>query len=115
MERSPGRLQLLLAAEEIDRVVAVATVRRASTRRHEPSVAESPEVVRDQALRFADQLRQFPHGPVALDQLLQEPPPNPMADQSDEARRITTGSPVTREHRGMHLLNVPGIYQIQSN
>ena len=39
---------------------------RAAPRRHEPAVAELTQVVRHQALRLVDELRQLPHRPVAL-------------------------------------------------
>src|SRR5437667_283660 len=69
VERAARGLQLVAASLEIDRVVAVAPVRRAPPRGHEATLAEPAKVVRDQVLRFAEQLGQLPHGPIALHEL----------------------------------------------
>ena len=76
MERAAGRLQLLPTTSQIDRVVGVAAIGRATTGRHEPAVTELTQVVRHQALRLGDQPGQLPHGPIAPDQFLQQLPPH---------------------------------------
>ena len=77
-------LERLSAGGEVDRVVAVAAVRRAATRRHQPAVAEQTQVVRHQALRLVDERHQLPHGPIALHQLSQQPPPHRVRCQPHE-------------------------------
>ena len=74
---------------EIDRVVAVTAVGGAATREHEPAVTEQTEVVRDQALRLADQLRQLPHRPIALGQRLQQPPAHGMRHEPHELGQLS--------------------------
>ena len=53
---------------EVDRVVAVAAVRRAALCGDEPALVEQAQVVRHEALRLVDQRHQFPHGSIALHQ-----------------------------------------------
>ena len=75
------------AGGEIDRVVAVAPVGRASARRHESSVAEQAQVVRHQVLGLVEQDRQLLDGPVALHQLSHQAPPQRMRGQPQEHGR----------------------------
>jgi hypothetical protein len=91
MERTTGALQLLLTTKEVDGVVAVAAVGGAATREHEPTLTQLPQVVRHQALRLVNELRQLPHGPIALDQGVQQAPPQWMRDKLHEPRGINNG------------------------
>ena len=84
----PALLQRLAAGEEVDGVVAVAAIRRAASRRHEPTFAEQAQVVGHQALRLVDQHHQLPHGPIALHELSQQPPPQRMRRQPHESWRF---------------------------
>jgi hypothetical protein len=63
------RLQLALAASQIDRVVGVGTVRRAATGKHQPTTAELTQVVRKEVLRLVDQLGELPHRTITAHQL----------------------------------------------
>ena len=56
MQRGARGCQQLPAAREVDAVVAVASVGRAPTHRHQPAVAQLAQVVRHQALRLVDEL-----------------------------------------------------------
>ena len=69
MQRAARCLQLLPAVSQVDGVVAVPSIRGASTRAHEPSAAQLTQVVRHQALSLAEKLCQLPNGPVALREL----------------------------------------------
>ncbi len=89
MQRATRRSQLVLAVNEIDRVVPVAPIRRAAPGGHQPTVTQSAQVVRHQVLRFVDQPRQLPHRPIALDELSQQPPPHRVREEPHETRRIT--------------------------
>jgi hypothetical protein len=55
-------------------------------------------VVRDEALRLVDQLRQLPHRTIALHELSQQTPANWMRDKTHEARRFTAAG----GNRGLH-------------
>jgi hypothetical protein len=68
-------------------------------------------MIGDQALRLVDQLGQLPHGSIALSELLQEPPPHRMSDQSDERRRVA-GFLGDRDDTGLHVLTIPITRQI---
>ncbi len=89
--RSPARgaaracaLQRITAGGQVDRVVAVASVGRALAGLDQGTFAEQAQVVRDQALRLVDQDHQLAHGPIALHQLPQQPPPKRVRRQPHE-------------------------------
>jgi hypothetical protein len=88
MQRTAAGSELLSASREVDRVVAVPSIGRTATREHKPTSAQLTQMVRDQALPLAEELRQLPHGPITRHQLLQQPPPNRMRNQLQEGRRI---------------------------
>src|SRR5262245_49668341 len=92
MERAAGRLELCAARCEIDCVVAVAPVGRTTARGHEAALSQEPEVVRDEVLWRVDALGQLPHRAVALDQLLEQLPPQGMAQQVHDLRRVPGGT-----------------------
>ena len=77
-------LQSIAARAEIDGVVAVATIGRTTTRGDQPTVAEQTQVVRHEALRLVDQHHQLPHGPIALHEFSQQPPPERVRREPDE-------------------------------
>ena len=109
MQRTAGGLERLATGHQVDRVVAVAAVRRTTTRRHQPTITQQTQVVRHQALRLIDQHHQLPNGPIAAHQLSQQPPAQRMRRQTDERRRVTgrrTGFEA-RRHRihSTHLTN----------
>ena len=73
---------------QVDRVVAVATVRRAAPSAHQPTIAKQTKVIRDQALWLVDEHRQLPHGSITLHELSQQPPPHRVRRQPYEQRRV---------------------------
>ena len=81
---APCALQRLTAGGQVDRVVAVASVGRALAGVDQGTFAKQAQVVRDQALRLVDQDHQLAHGPIALHQLLQQPPPKRVRRQPHE-------------------------------
>jgi len=87
MQSSAGGVEFTLAGGEIDGVVRVAPVRRATAREHESSVAKLAEVIGDETLGLIDELGQFRHGPVAADQLAQQSPANVVRSQPHEGGR----------------------------
>ncbi len=58
----------------IDAIVGIAPIRRAASRRDDPRVAETSEVVGHKVLRLTDQLCEFADLPVASSQLLKQTP-----------------------------------------
>jgi hypothetical protein len=113
MQRAARCLQLLATARQVDGVVAVSSIGGASTPAHEPPAAQLTQVVRHQALSLAEELGQFPHGPVAVHELPQQPPTNRMCDQPQELRRIVGGGP--RADHAFHENHRTQPNPIQSN
>jgi hypothetical protein len=105
MQRATCRLELVSAAREVDRVVRVASVGRAPTRRDEPTVAELAQVVRDEILRLVDEFRELSDRPVAVDERPQEAPSDGMSDQLEEPRRS----------RALHVRSVVALSAIGSS
>ena len=93
MQRSTRRLQPLPAACQVDRVVAVPSIRGASTGAHEPARPQLTEVVRHEALLHAEELCQLPYGTVAVRQLPQQLPTNRMRHEPQEPRCIAGCGP----------------------
>jgi hypothetical protein len=98
VQRHAGAAQQLAAAGQLEHVVGVAAVGGAATQRDEASVAQLAEVVRDQALPPPGQLAQLAHAPIAARQLAQQPPPQRVAREPQEARRRA----VAMSRRGYH-------------
>src|SRR5207302_1534225 len=85
---SAGRLKLLLATSEVDRVVAVTSVRGAATRGDEPALAQATQVVGDKVLRLPEAFGQLPYRAITEGQLPQKLPPEGMRHEPHEAGRI---------------------------
>ena len=85
------------ATSEIDAVVAVPTIGRATTSGHQLAGSQLTQVVRHQALRLVEQLHQLPDRTIAVHQLPQQPPPNRVRDKLQEPRR--THAPPTGHDR----------------
>ena len=86
MKRAADRLEELPAASEIDAVVAVAPVGGAAVHGEQLPGSQLTQVVRHEALRFSEQLRQLPDRAITVDQLLQEPPSKGMPRKLQEPR-----------------------------
>jgi hypothetical protein len=71
VQGAAGARQQLGATCEIKDVVAVATVRGTSAGRHETTVTQLAQVVRDEALAPVCQLAQLAHAAIAARELLQ--------------------------------------------
>src|SRR6516164_9776884 len=84
MQRAAGTLQQRAAPREIDRVVAVAPVGGAATRAHELAGAELAEVIGDEALALADQLRELTNRAVAADELTEQVPPDRVRNERED-------------------------------
>jgi hypothetical protein len=102
MQRTACRLELFPAPGEIDRVVAVPSIRCAAMRAHQPTGAQLTQVVRHEALPLGDELRQLTDRPVASHELPQQQPPQRMRQQPHDSRWTTSGA-VCRSNR-LHAL-----------
>jgi hypothetical protein len=69
MQSATRALEKLAATDEVERVVRVAPVGCAATDRDQLTVAKLAEVVRDQALRLAERVRELAHRVIAARQL----------------------------------------------
>jgi hypothetical protein len=92
MQRTAYGLELLPAPSEIDRVVTVPPIGRAATRAHKAARAQLTQVVRHQALRLAEEVRQFTNRAVAVHELAQQTPPQGIRQKSHESWRTSRGS-----------------------
>src|SRR5215208_2294235 len=105
MERATGALEELGATSEVDAVVAVAAIGRATTSGHQLAGSQLTQVVRHQALGLVEQLDQLPDRTIAVHQLPQQPPPNGVGDKLQDPRRIRA-SP-TGHDRLRHTRTLP--------
>src|SRR4051812_8406513 len=79
MQRRACRRQELATPVEVERVVRVTAVGRAAARRHEATVAQPAQVIRDKALPLPRELAQLADAPVAACQIAQQLPPQRVA------------------------------------
>jgi hypothetical protein len=86
MQRRASRGQQFAAAREVDGVVGVPAIGRTAPRRHQPARPEPGQMVRDQALRLAEEGLQLADLPVAARKLAEQSPPNRMPRQPQELR-----------------------------
>jgi hypothetical protein len=84
LQASAGCAEQLTTPPQVDRVVRVATVRRAPAGRHELRVAELAEVIRDEVLRFFEKLGELADAKVGDRELPEQPPAERVGDQLQE-------------------------------
>src|SRR5439155_22724068 len=72
---------------QIDPVVRIPSVGRASASRHEPCLAQLAEVIRNEVLRFAGELCELADPTVAERQLTEQPPAKWVGYQLEELER----------------------------
>ena len=104
MERSAGRRQQLPAASEVDAVVGVAPVGRASPHRHQLACPQAGEVVRDEALRLAERLRELADLPVAAGEFAEQLPAQRVSSELQEARGRCPGAAVRCHSEIIHQM-----------
>ena len=88
MKRAADRFEELRAASEIDAVVAVASVGGAPVHGDELPGSQLTQVVRHEALRLSEQLRQLPNRAITVHELPQEPPSKRVPRKLQEPRGI---------------------------
>ena len=106
MERSAGCHQQFPASREVDAVVRVSPVSRASPHRHQLPCPQAGEVVGDQALRLAEHLRELADLPVAAGEFAEQLPAQRVSSELQEARG--------RRLRATLHIHVPIIHQTES-
>ena len=84
---APAPASSSATALELEHVVGVAPVGGAPPRRHQPAVAQPPEVVRDEALPPPGELAQLADAQIALRELAQQLPAQWMPGEPQERRR----------------------------
>ena len=84
---------------ERDCVVHVTPVSRAAAPHDELTVVELAEVVRDEVLRFVDQLGELADGAVAPHQLAEQAPPQRVGQEADRLRQLVIDGHRLRSHR----------------
>ena len=106
MQRLGAPAEELAAAIDVEAVVRVTTVERASARRHEPGIAQLTKVVRDQVLSLADEFRELANPPIAARQLREDRPSVAIADDPQKLRSLE----VLHHHRTIHQSGL--MYQV---
>ena len=99
VQRHAGAGEQLAAACEVEDVVGVAAVGSTATRRHEATVAEPPQVIRDQALAPVRLRAELAHAAIAACQLGQQPPSQRVSGQLQETRRCALAIACRSRHR----------------
>lgn len=84
MQRRTGCPEQLATVEEVQPVVGVPTVGRASAGGNEAGVAQLSQVVGDEVLGLSEQLRQLTYPPIAAGQLRKQLPALAISDELEE-------------------------------
>lgn len=87
LQAATGRAEHLAATPQIDPVVRIPAVGRASASRHQPCLAKLAEVIRNEVLRFAEELCELADPTVAERQLTEQPPAKWVGYQLEELER----------------------------
>src|SRR3954447_2782255 len=87
MQQRAGVRELLTAPVEVDPVVHRPSILRAPPRRHQPTGAKPPEVIRDEPLWFVDEVDHLLDEAITVRELDQHSPPQRMTGKLQKRRR----------------------------